>query len=508
MSEPRHEATASSSSRKSIVDVIQALATRGCPDITHRLDPDRFSEYPLYSGGFGEIYSGCMKAGGTKVAVKCARHHIQDDQNDHNMRLIAREIHAWAKCDHENVLELFGLTQHRGKLAVVSPWMENGNLRQYLTKNPDADRLDLCLQVTKGLAYLHQCEMVHGDLKGANVLISETGVAKLADFGNTRLGEQTLQLTTRTSTPYSLRWAAPEILENSPCSMPADIYALGMTIYETVTGNLPYADKADMVVPVEVLVHRRFPSRNDDLILVPGNKDRLWQLMTECWNHTSSSRPQAVKIVSQLSILEMGESGHPIAGGGREREVPGDPGAPTMLTNNASSAKRSQPINPPPNLPDELRLKLVIVGDAPCGKTCLLIVFSKGVFPEVNVATVFENYVADVEVDGMHIELALWDTAGMDGYERLRPLSYPDSNVILICFSIDSPDSFDNIEEKWVPEVKHFCPGLPFILVGCKKDLRRDPWTIDELRKTNQRPVTTEEVCHPFLAPLLHPEYM
>ncbi|KAG8717056.1 hypothetical protein FRC08_008262 [Ceratobasidium sp. 394] len=231
MSGPHHETAASSSGKQSITDVIQALAVRGCPDITHRLAADRFSEYPLYSGGFGEIYSGYMASGGTKVAVKCARHHIQDDQNDHNMRLIAREIHAWAKCDHENVLELFGLTQHRGKLAVVSPWMENGNLRQYLTKNPDVDRLDLCIQITKGLAYLHQHDMVHGDLKGANVLISETGVAKLADFGNTRLGEQTLQLTTRTSTPFSLRWAAPEILANPPCSMPADIYALGMTIY-------------------------------------------------------------------------------------------------------------------------------------------------------------------------------------------------------------------------------------------------------------------------------------
>ncbi|KAG8727433.1 hypothetical protein FRC12_022505, partial [Ceratobasidium sp. 428] len=57
--------------------------------------------------------------------------------------LIAREIHAWAKCHHDNVLELIGLTQHRGKLAVVAPWMENGNLRQYLGKNPDADRIDL-----------------------------------------------------------------------------------------------------------------------------------------------------------------------------------------------------------------------------------------------------------------------------------------------------------------------------------------------------------------------------
>jgi Ras family protein A len=61
---------------------------------------------------------------------------------------------------------------------------------------------------------------------------------------------------------------------------------------------------------------------------------------------------------------------------------------------------------------------------------------------------VFENYVADVEVDSKHVELALWDTAGQEDYDRLRPLSYPDSHVILICFAIDSPDSLDNVQEK------------------------------------------------------------
>lgn len=69
--------------------------------------------------------------------------------------------------------------------------------------------------------------------------------------------------------------------------------------------------------------------------------------------------------------------------------------------------------------------------------------------------TVFENYVADVDVDGKHVELALWDTAGQEDYDRLRPLSYPDSHVILICFAVDSPDSLDNVQEK-VCALQHF----------------------------------------------------
>ena len=67
---------------------------------------------------------------------------------------------------------------------------------------------------------------------------------------------------------------------------------------------------------------------------------------------------------------------------------------------------------------------------------------------QISNITVFENYVADVEVDGKHVELALWDTGGLEDFDRLRPLSYPDSHVILICFDIANPDSLDNVQEK------------------------------------------------------------
>lgn len=86
------------------------------------------------------------------------------------------------------------------------------------------------------------------------------------------------------------------------------------------------------------------------------------------------------------------------------------------------------------------------------------------------------------------VELALWDTAGQEDYDRLRPLSYPDTDVILMCFSIDSPDSLENIPEKWTPEVKHFCPNVPIILVGNKKVCPRPPLLSPGL--TRSRPDT------------------
>eukprot|EP00039_Didymoeca_costata_P018228 m.332663 g.332663 ORF g.332663 m.332663 type:complete len:208 (+) comp16982_c0_seq1:160-783(+) len=140
-----------------------------------------------------------------------------------------------------------------------------------------------------------------------------------------------------------------------------------------------------------------------------------------------------------------------------------------------------------------IRKKLVVVGDGACGKTCLLIVFSKKQFPEVYVPTVFENYVADIEYNGHKVELALWDTAGQEDYDRLRPLSYPDTHVLLICFSVDSPDSLENVPEKWVPEVRHFCPNVPFVLVACKMDLRTDAEIISHLASQGHKPVSMEE---------------
>lgn len=71
-----------------------------------------------------------------------------------------------------------------------------------------------------------------------------------------------------------------------------------------------------------------------------------------------------------------------------------------------------------------------------------------------------------MQVDGIQVSLGLWDTAGQEDYDRLRPLSYPQTDVFLICFSIASPSSFENVTSKWYPEIKHHCPDAPIILVG------------------------------------------
>ncbi|WJG35710.1 P-loop containing nucleoside triphosphate hydrolase protein [Fusarium oxysporum Fo47] len=119
-----------------------------------------------------------------------------------------------------------------------------------------------------------------------------------------------------------------------------------------------------------------------------------------------------------------------------------------------------------------IRRKLVIIGDSACGKTSLLSMFTLGNFPAV--PTVFENYITNCIVDGQAVELALWDTAGLEDYARLRPLAYSNANIILIGFSVDDLCSLNNVKCK-------------------KKDLREDPTAIGEIRESPLRLVTEHE---------------
>ncbi|GAA5891113.1 hypothetical protein JCM6882_006425 [Rhodosporidiobolus microsporus] len=136
---------------------------------------------------------------------------------------------------------------------------------------------------------------------------------------------------------------------------------------------------------------------------------------------------------------------------------------------------------------------IVVVGDGACGKTSLLNVFVHGHFPEDYEPTVFENHIKDVHVEGAQVELSLWDTAGQEDFDRLRSLSYADTNVVLLCFSVDQPVSLENIESKWVEEVREHCPGVKLCLVALKCDLREDWAAREKLARYGQAPVDYEE---------------
>ncbi|KAJ4363579.1 GTPase Cdc42 [Neocucurbitaria cava] len=148
-------------------------------------------------------------------------------------------------------------------------------------------------------------------------------------------------------------------------------------------------------------------------------------------------------------------------------------------------------------------IKCVVVGDGAVGKTCLLISYTTNKFPSEYVPTVFDNYAVTENLAQQQLTpsrigdepytLGLFDTAGQEDYDRLRPLSYPQTDVFLVCFSVTSPASFENVREKWFPEVHHHCPGVPCLIVGTQVDLREDTQVKDKLAKQRMAPVKRED---------------
>ncbi len=138
-------------------------------------------------------------------------------------------------------------------------------------------------------------------------------------------------------------------------------------------------------------------------------------------------------------------------------------------------------------------LKCVAVGDGAVGKTCMLVSYTSNAFPYDYVPTVFDNYAANVMVDGRVVNLGLWDTAGQDDYDRLRPLAYPATDVFLLLYSVISPVTLENVKAKWAPEIRRHCPGAPVLLVGTKSDLRSDANVQAAMSQRGLRMVDTAE---------------
>ncbi|KAG9120141.1 hypothetical protein FRC07_004499 [Ceratobasidium sp. 392] len=288
------------SSSMSITEIISILGQHGCPDITDALDVGRCGLGPVAGGGFGDVYQGCLRTG-VEVAIKCPRFFVNRAEISRaDLKAAARELHAWSKYNHPNVVQLLGVAQFRDRMAMISPWMKNGTLCQYILRYPNADKYSL----------------VHGDIKGLNILVSQDGSAKLIDFGNSRLKTSTLRFTgSHTAATFSTRWTAPELLNGSEAYTPeADVYALGMTILEVVSGQLPFSDlRNDPAIITRVVVQKQYPERPIDSFPLTRQGDALWKLLTQCWSFDPSARPRASEIQTQLMPRGVAYQNAPLA---------------------------------------------------------------------------------------------------------------------------------------------------------------------------------------------------
>ncbi|CAE6395557.1 unnamed protein product [Rhizoctonia solani] len=299
------EGAGSSSPQYVASTMYKDLVEHGCVDLMSRMDPLGFSSSAVAEGGFGDVWAGNFHSTGQNLAIKVLRFApLTGDTAQKELKRITREIYHWSKLDHENIHKLMGVTLFRERLGMVSEWMEHGNLRQYLSRNSDVDRLKLCVQIARGVSYPHSINMVHGDLKACNILVSSTGILKITDFDYSIFPECSLMFSATTRMGGgTLRWMAPELLLDEACpqrNIKTDIYALGMTFLETMTNAHPYTECWHNHQILNKLLRRQHPKRSAEYFPDAQQGAQMWSLLLQCWDFTPTSRPIAKDVLGSL----------------------------------------------------------------------------------------------------------------------------------------------------------------------------------------------------------------
>ncbi|KAH7317467.1 kinase-like domain-containing protein [Rhizoctonia solani] len=292
---PSSEATNSTMSGSQIVAV---LHNPEVPDVTSGLKESGSS--PVSLGSSGYLYH-ALNADG-EVAIRTIRMFLSfNRQNERLLKTAADELSVWRRLRHENIVPLLGVACFQEQPALVFPWVGSGNLADFRRKRPTFDKLKMCTQVSRAIAYLHEAGVVHGDIKAQNVLVSDDGSAKLTGFGHSILRELAMHYRDGNDfSTLSIRWTAPEVLEGASSKSPeVDVYALGMTILEIITGRVPFHEiSSDQQVVLKVLAHTA-PSRPEEL----ASDSRIWTLLTKCWSDDPTARPTAQEVFSTLEII-------------------------------------------------------------------------------------------------------------------------------------------------------------------------------------------------------------
>ncbi|CAA7268614.1 unnamed protein product [Cyclocybe aegerita] len=264
------------------------------------------------SGSFGDIWKG--RFDGQAVCLKVVK--IYQNSRRERLQVFHKEAIVWGHVFHLNLLPFYGVyhldDQYR-RMCLVSPWMDHGNLVEHLKKYPATRRLPLVSDVVAGLSYLHEKDIVHGDLKGANILVTDTGTACLCDFGLSSIAGNAMS----TYAPFetgsdnicggTVRWQAPELLD--PCiddprkSPETDVYAFGCVCYEIYTGKVPFYEfTLDATVILQIMLGARpsTPIPEDPAFVERGLTNEIWRLVEDCWAQNPTERPCVAQIVARL----------------------------------------------------------------------------------------------------------------------------------------------------------------------------------------------------------------
>ncbi|CAM9474591.1 unnamed protein product, partial [Choristocarpus tenellus] len=267
----------------------------------HEVPEDQVTFFPdvakLGRGGFGRVE--LVEYNGIMTAAKVMDLSDLDDDVSATKRLkatFAKELHAMVLLRSDYTVNVYGaITKSPGRLVLLMEFMEGGDLRTLLGKDSALLEASFCrsltLDIALGMEYLHSKKMIHGDLKSANILLNSNNQAKIADFGTAQTAGEYTTLGTQQRPGLTLKWSAPEVLNQEGMRLESDVYSFGILVWEIVTRKLPWAE---LVRPMDVVLEICRGRRPDVPADSPGI---LGQLMKLCWASSPADRPAFSKIV-------------------------------------------------------------------------------------------------------------------------------------------------------------------------------------------------------------------
>ncbi|KAJ6457344.1 kinase-like domain-containing protein [Mycena sanguinolenta] len=263
-------------------------------------------EHPTFGGGFADIYRASYS--NRVVALKYMR--VVQYMRGSDLRALrlkfCREALVWKELCHPYILPFLGIEENSfpSRLCMVSPWMEHGTVLNYLKQHGHRDVDRLLYEIAQGLQYLHSRNIVHGDLRGANILINEDWSACLTDFGLSIFSDATSLMTTNRG--GSAYWMAPELLDPDRFGMrfartPAsDVYAFGCVCLELYTGRPPFSGVLSEPGAMMKILNGERPPRPSNS---PAMSDVLWSYVSMYWAQEPTTRPATQLVVQNMFLL-------------------------------------------------------------------------------------------------------------------------------------------------------------------------------------------------------------
>eukprot|EP00884_Botryococcus_braunii_P004692 jgi/Botrbrau1/14223/Bobra.0254s0012.1 len=247
----------------------------------------------IAKGAFGDLFYGTYH--GTEVAIKQIR---EDAGSPQCIQEFLQEVAMMRKARHKNIVQMIGAHMGPDRKLIVFEYMSGGSVHDWIRRQPEVPLsavMEIAIGVANGMAYLHSMNIIHRDLKAANLLIdSEHKIVKVSDFGVARIVDEINVMTSETGT---YRWMAPEVISHKQYNGKADVYSFGILLWELLTQKTPYEAMTPIQAAVGVVQDNLRPPIPD------GIPRRLRDLIERCWAADPEIRPTFPELLIDLRNL-------------------------------------------------------------------------------------------------------------------------------------------------------------------------------------------------------------